>query len=190
MKETEVSAEILAACQRGDREAFHLLFETYKDRVYTIAFHYSNDENLAKDTTQQVFIKLFDQIKKFRGDAQFSTWLYRIVINICLDEQRKTRRFVPIATPENESITAVPGQQEEGYQRKQIAQQVRKALMKLPPQIRAALLLKYFEGLSYQEIAQATNSSPGTIASRLNRGHKALAHLLAHLRSAFNSEKK
>ena len=96
MSDSRSEAEIIDACKQGDREAFHSLFETHKDRVYSIAFHYSGNEATARDVTQQVFLKLFTTINQFREDSQFTTWLYRIVANACTDEHRKRRRFVTL----------------------------------------------------------------------------------------------
>jgi RNA polymerase sigma-70 factor (ECF subfamily) len=80
----------IAACQQGDREALRVLFEKYKDRVYSIALYsLSGDEMAAGDATQQVFLKLMTRIGQFRGDAEFATWLYRLVVNTCHDEHRK-----------------------------------------------------------------------------------------------------
>src|SRR5437870_3093685 len=89
---------VIAACQQGDRDAIRLLFEAYRDRVYSIAIYsLSGDEAAAADATQQVFLKLITRIGQFRGDSEFTTWLYRLVVNTCLDERRKQRRFVPLA---------------------------------------------------------------------------------------------
>jgi RNA polymerase sigma-70 factor, ECF subfamily len=188
MDERLTEAGIIEACRRGDREAFHALFETYKDRVYSIAFHYGGDEAMARDVTQQVFLKLFTGINQFRRDAEFTTWLYRIVVNACIDEQRKRRRFVPFS-PEMEATSMATGRsQEERYHRKQVAEGVRGAIAELSPKLRLPILLKYVEGLSYEEIAETLGCSIGTVSSRLNRGHKALAQKLGHLRGEFMTE--
>src|SRR5882757_3401930 len=97
MLETIVDERVIEACQEGDREAFRLLFEAYKDRVFSIASYSLGDEAAAADITQQIFVKLFTRIGQFRGDAEFTTWLYRLVINSCLDERRRQKRFLPIA---------------------------------------------------------------------------------------------
>ena len=184
MSERQSEAEIIGACKKGDRDAFHHLFETHKDRVYTIAFHYSGDESMARDVTQQVFLKLFTSINQFHEDSQFTTWLYRIVANACTDEHRKRRRFVPFS-PEIEVKTMVTkGSQEEAYQRREVAASVRGAIAELTPKLRLPILLKYVEGLSYDEIAESLGLSIGTVSSRLNRGHKMLARKLDHLRSS------
>lgn len=185
MSDHQTEAEIIEACKKGDREAFHDLFEAHKDRVYTIAFHYSGDEAMARDVTQQVFLKLFTSINQFHEDSQFTTWLYRIVANACTDEHRKRRRFVPFS-PEIEVRTMVgKGSQEEAYHRREVAASVHGAIAELTPKLRLPILLKYVEGLSYDEIAESLGLSIGTVSSRLNRGHKMLARKLGHLRSDF-----
>lgn len=183
MGDRQTEAEIIGACKNGDRDAFRDLFEAHKDRVYTIAFHYSGDEAMARDVTQQVFLKLFTSINQFHEDSQFTTWLYRIVANTCTDEHRKRRRFVPFS-PEIEVRTMVgKGSQEEAYHRREVAASVRGAIAELTPKLRLPILLKYVEGLSYDEIAESLGLSIGTVSSRLNRGHKMLARKLGHLRS-------
>ena len=182
--EKTIDERVIEACQRGDREAFRLLFETYQDRVYSISLYFFNsDEASARDVTQQVFLKLMTKIKQFRRDAEFTTWLYRLVVNACMDEQRKHRRFISFGDgfeAGRRSIEKRP--QEDGFARVEIADSVKAAIGKLRPKLRLPILLKYVEGLSYDEMAEVLNCSKGTIASRLNRGHKILAGRLAHLR--------
>src|SRR5262245_29847248 len=85
----------IEACQRGDSEAFRLIFETYKDRVFSIALcFFDGNEAVAQDITQDVFLKLMTTISQFQGRSQFSTWLYRLVANACLDRNRALRRFL------------------------------------------------------------------------------------------------
>ena len=181
MIEREAQADVIEACKRGNRAAFQLLFEAYKDRVYSIALHYGSDQSMAHDVTQQVFLKLFTTIDQFRQDSEFATWLYRIVANACVDEQRKRRRFVPFS-PEVEVKDSGARSQEQTYHRREIADSVRGAIAELSPKLRMPILLKYVEGLSYDEIAQTLGCSIGTVSSRLNRGHKMLATKLGHLR--------
>src|SRR5258707_15737191 len=97
MEQQIINAQVIAACKDGDREAFRLLFEAYKDRVFSIAvYSFGGDKTAAGDVTQQVFLKLMTSITQFRGDAEFTTWLYRFVVNACIDEQRRGRRFVAL----------------------------------------------------------------------------------------------
>src|SRR5881396_1135356 len=92
----------LEACQRGDPEAFRLLFEAHKDRVYSIALcFFDGDETAAKDITQEVFLKLMTFISQFQNRSEFSTWLHRIVTNACLDRKRALRRFLSLESRTN-----------------------------------------------------------------------------------------
>lgn len=185
MSDRQTEAEMIEACKQGDREAFRDLFEAHKDRVYTIAFHYSGNEAMARDVSQQVFLKLFTTINQFREDSHFTTWLYRIVANACTDEHRKRRRFVPFSPEIEVRHMTEQGSQESRFHRREVAESVRGAISELTPKLRLPILLKYVEGLSYDEIAQALDLSIGTISSRLNRGHKILARKLGHLRGDF-----
>src|SRR6266850_617173 len=182
MSDRHTEAEMIGACKKGDRDAFHDLFEAHKDRVYTIAFHYTGNEAMARDVSQQVFLKLFTSINQFHEDSQFTTWLYRIVANACTDEHRKRRRFVPFSPEIEVRHMTEQGSQESGFHRREVADSVHGAISELTPKLRMPILLKYVEGLSYDEIAQALDLSIGTVSSRLNRGHKMLANKLSHLR--------
>src|SRR5689334_4985017 len=88
--------EVVEACQSGDDDAFRVLFETHKDRVYSIALRYAGDSAAAMDIAQDTFVKLLSSIQQFRGDSSFESWLYRMVVNSCLDYHRKRRRFLPL----------------------------------------------------------------------------------------------
>jgi RNA polymerase sigma-70 factor (ECF subfamily) len=185
MVEPLTGAQIIEACKRGDREAFRLLFEKHKNNVYSIALYFfGGDAATASDVTQQVFLKLFDKIGQFHGDAEFTTWLYRLVTNACVDEQRKRRRFVPLGDAFEETEPAEDSKQDDTAARSQVSDTVKSAVAALKPKLRVVMLLKYFEELSYDEIAEVLGCSKGTVASRLNRAHKALARKLDHLRGA------
>lgn len=179
-----IDSDVIKACQEGDREAFRALFEAYQDRAYAIAYHFCGDPSGARDITQQVFLKLFSSIGQFRFNAEFSTWLYRLVANVCLDEHRRRKRFLPWG-----EMNEMKDERsfEDHLNRREMASQVRAAVLELKPKLRMVVLLKYFEGLSYEEMADVLGCSPGTVASRLNRGHKALARKLGHLRAALET---
>jgi RNA polymerase sigma-70 factor (ECF subfamily) len=184
MPEPIVDERVIEACQAGDREAFGLLFETYKDRVFSIAvYSFGGDETAAKDVSQQIFLKLITSIRQFRGDSAFTTWLYRLVVNACTDEQRKRRRFLPLGESSPMSKIEERRPQEQRYAKLEIADSVQAAIQELKPKLRLPILLKYLEDLSYEEIATVLGCSKGTVASRLNRGHQALARKLVHLRN-------
>ena len=177
-----IDGRVIEACQQGDRAAFQLLFETYKDKVFSIAVYSSGgDRAVADDVTQQIFLKLFTAIRQFRGDSEFTTWLYRLVVNACLDERRRRRRLLPWGETVAMRNPGDKKPQEKQYARLEVAEAVRAAIGELKPKFRLPILLKYIEGLSYEEIASVMGCSKGTVASRLNRGHSQLAKRLSHL---------
>jgi RNA polymerase sigma-70 factor, ECF subfamily len=180
----DVSPELLEACRRGDREAFRALYEAYKDRVYSIAFYFFDaDADAAGEVTQQVFLKLMREIVRFRGDAAFSTWLYRIVVNACVDRSRGRRRDAGAEDPVVLDRIPTRASHEESFAQKELAASVQQAIAMLPAKLRAAILLRYFDDLSYSDMARALNCSIGTVASRLSRGHRLLAKTLAPIRN-------
>jgi RNA polymerase sigma-70 factor, ECF subfamily len=182
MAEKLIDERIIEACQQGDRAAFQLLFETYKDKVFSIAVYSSGgDRSIADDVTQQIFLKLFTAIQQFRGDSEFTTWLYRLVVNACMDERRRHRRLLPWGDTATMKTPSEKKPQEKQYARLEISEAVQAAIAELKPKFRLPILLKYIEGLSYEEIASVMGCSKGTVASRLNRGHSQLAKRLAHL---------
>lgn len=184
MTEKRTEQDLLAECRNGDREAFESLYNQNQKRVFSVALNFfGGDEALAKDITQQVFLKVFYKVGEFRGQSEFTTWLYRMTVNACIDEQRKTRRFFSIENFFGDF--KVKRAQDDKIHRKEISDEVQKAIATLKPKFRLPILLKYVENLSYQEIAEVLDCSIGTISSRLNRGHKMLANKLGHLKNEF-----
>lgn len=179
----EVSAGIVEGCRQGDRAAFHALYVAYKDKVYSISLYFFHGDPIAAgDATQQVFLKLITSIGRFHGESEFSTWLYRMVRNTCLDSAKAgVRREQPMDAATMAGVAA-PELADDNLARNEVAQKVQSALSSLPPKLRLPVLLRYFEDLSYGEMAEALNCSMGTVASRLHKGHKLLAEKLAKLR--------
>jgi RNA polymerase sigma-70 factor (ECF subfamily) len=180
IQEPEFDASILEGCRQGDPEAQRRVFERYKDRVFSIALHFlKGDDAAAQDVTQEVFVKVFRAAPSFRQDARLSTWLYRIVANACMDELRRRRRLVLYGdVPSRIHPAVAPSEPVE------LDADVSAALGRLSPKVRIAVLLRYFDDLTYDEIADALGVTHGTVASRLNRAHKFLARELAHLNPA------
>lgn len=175
-----VDQRLIEACRAGDRGAMATLYESCAPRVHSLAFHFfGGDEARAKDVTHRVFLKLFTRLPQFRGDADVTTWLHRLAVNECLDDRRASRRLVDLGMV---SDRPSPARHDEGVEREDLGARVRAAVLALPPKLRAAVLLKHFEDLSYQQMADVLGCSQGTVASRLFRGHAALAASLSHLR--------
>ncbi len=151
--------------------------------MYSIALRYSGDPAAAMDIAQDTFVKLLSSIRNFRGQASFDSWLYRIVVNTCLDYKRSGGRVIPfldglldaVATPAESVLNRLVRAEQE--------QTVQEIVAKLPPEQRIVVVLRYTEGLSYDQIAEIAGCSAGTVASRLNRAHKVLERRLAHLRA-------
>ncbi|HEX8369360.1 MAG TPA: sigma-70 family RNA polymerase sigma factor [Pyrinomonadaceae bacterium] len=181
MTENRTEQELLAACRSGDRGAFESLYVQHQKRVFSVALNFfGGDEELAKDITQQVFLKIFGRVNEFREQSEFTTWLYRITVNACLDEARKARPLLSLT--DFLGAFGVKRTQDEKVYRREICDEVQKAVAELKPKFRLPILLKYVEGLSYEEIAKILDCSSGTVASRLNRGHRMLAGKLGHLK--------
>jgi RNA polymerase sigma-70 factor (ECF subfamily) len=173
--------DTIAAAQRGDREAFKLLYDRYRDRLYNLIFYSTGDEISAEDVLQIVFVKIYRGLSGFRFKASFSTWIYRITINECLNQQRcRGANQVPfealLGGDEEVDLGASADWQHAEGERREI---IHRAVMELSPKLRAVVALKYLDDLSYDEIASVLECSPGTVASRLNR---ALRELEARLR--------
>ena len=175
--------EVIEACRRGERDAFRALFETYQDRVYSIALRYSGDRSLALDIAQEVFLKLLSNIQEFRGDAGFEAWLYRVVVNCCLDRQRRGRMLL-FVEDFFDSLRGADNTVLQDMMRQEMQQHVQGAVAKLSPEHRMVVVLRYTEGLSYDQIAEALGCSAGTVASRLNRAHKILERRLRGIKHA------
>lgn len=189
LSDREVAAEIIESCRAGDRDAFRVLYDLYKDRVYSIAFYFFHgDESTARDVTQHVFLKLITAIRQFKGDAAFSTWLYRLVVNSCQDATREKKSARIVSESLYVEWIAAVSSHENDYAREQRARLVRSAISSLPPKFRIAILLRYFDELSYEEMSQALHCPMGTVASRLSRGHKMLAEQLTRLTERRNKD--
>ena len=189
LSDREISAEIIESCRQGDREAFGALYEAYKDRVYSISLYFFHgDAVAASEVTQQVFLKLITGIAQFRGDSGFATWLYRLVVNTCLDRARQAKSGAQATAPGLLERLADRKSPEDDFSRAQRARSVQAAVSALPPKFRLPILLRYFDELSYEEMAAALNCSIGTVASRLSRGHKLLAQKLAPLRGLLQTK--
>jgi RNA polymerase sigma-70 factor (ECF subfamily) len=167
---------LVAAAQRGDRDAFKTLFERYHRRAYALAFGILRNPDDAMDAVQDAFIKAHKYLDKFEGSSSFYTWLYRIVMNVAIDHLRKHRRVKPVELDESrvENDADDPllprilgGNPGRALLDKQIRARIDAALDELSENHRAVLVMRELEGLSYEDMAQAMGCSKGTIMSRL-----------------------
>ena len=181
--ENRSTTDLIAACRGGDRDAMQRLYSENQRRVYSIALNYfGGDVEKASDVTQQVFVKLLTKMD-FRGDSALTTWLYRLTINQCIDESRKSRRLLNFDDWFGFAEPVTKMSLTDKMHSREIAAEVQTVVASLKPKYRIPVVLKYVEGLSYQEIADIIGCSIGTVSSRLNRGLKLLAVKLEHLRN-------
>ncbi len=152
----------LDRCAEGDERAIRWVLNRYRDRVVRLAAHVLHNSREAEDVAQEAFVKAFRQIGQFRGDSGFYAWLYRIVINLCLDRMR--RKCMTSEMPLEENIAHFVAVSPDVENRLSVAQ----VLDSLTPPMRAALVLREVEGLEYAEIADVLNIPVGTVRSRLN----------------------
>ncbi len=181
--------ELVRACQHPDSDefeaAFELLYRKYRDRAYSIAYRITGTTADAMDVVQETFSLVFRKLTTFRSDSLFSTWLFRIVVNCSIDSKRQTqsRRWsrasslsglAPASEPADEQLPG-PVQCAEA---EELGSHVHRSIQQLSPKLRAILVLRYLEGLSYEELCQALSISMGTVKSRLARAHIALHRVL------------
>jgi RNA polymerase sigma-70 factor (ECF subfamily) len=169
------------APQESRADGIHELFERHKDRIYSIALRYSGDPVAAQDIAQDTFLKLFANLKSFRGESAFETWLFRLVVNSCFDHRRKTKHLAPLVEGVLDLLRSPAASALDQVMRDEMSGQVKQAVDTLPPAQRMIIVLRYTEGLPYDRIAEIMGCSVGTIASRLNRTHKVLERRLRRL---------
>jgi len=169
--------ELVKLSQKGDLKAFGILVERYQKKVFMVAYGLVHDVDEAQDLTQESFIRAYHAIETFHGAARFYTWIYRITVNLCMDHFRKqAAERTHVAAEQSmdlDSLTpdSVAAQHE-------MSQAVHQAIQALPVDQRTVIILRELEGLSYKEIARITDSSIGTVMSRLFYARKRLRELL------------
>ncbi|MFC6359204.1 RNA polymerase sigma factor SigM [Luteococcus peritonei] len=177
--------QLLAAHVAGDPEAFALIFQRHRDRLWAVALRTLKDPEEAADALQEAMISAFRRAEGFRGEAQVTTWLHRIVVNACLDRIRRNavRRTEPLPEQgEADPALAGAGGQEDRLEREQLRLGVIEALAQINADQRAAIVLVDMEGYSVEEAATMLGCAPGTVKSRCSRGRARLAPLLQDLR--------
>lgn len=171
----------------GDKEAFRELVERYQRRVLAVVMGMLHDREAALEVTQETFIKAFRSISRFKGDASFYTWIYRIAVNLAIDHQRREWRRPILETTRNsgsdgqaEDVLDRIGDEDprgdpfEATKDSELRARVLEAIDELTPDHKAVILLRELEGLSYEEISRVMQCSKGTVMSRLHYARKKL----------------
>jgi RNA polymerase sigma-70 factor (ECF subfamily) len=172
-------ADLVRLCQNGDMAAFEQLFYKHQDRVYGVAYRMTNNEEDALDLTQEIFLKAYQKIDKFKFSSAFSTWLYRLAVNLCIDELRKRKRTantMPLEEVANTGMDtcATMDTPEDHVISQDRERQIWNAINSLKEKERAIIVLRDIEGLSYKEIAEVLKCSLGRVKSRLHEAREKL----------------
>ena len=186
---------IIQRCKQGDLSAFDELVRLYEKQVYNFAYRLAGNYDDANDIAGETFIKVFHAIETFRGDANFSTWLFRVVTNLYLDERKRSKAHMNIpldeyidldestVTRQIEDTSPSPQELLESKERGDVLQSV---IQTLPDYQRAMVLLFHTQGKSYEEIAEIMGLPIGTVKSRLNRARLALRDKLGPVLELFD----
>jgi len=166
----EEAESLLARLKGGDESAFEELVETYRERLYRVAWRILRDDDGAEDAAQEAFIRVYRHIARFEGRSSLYTWMYRITVNIALNKLKRDRfrQMLPLGDMLGRD-TSPRSNPERAALGSEIAERVREAVDRLPEKQRAVFILKFYEGLSHKEIAEVVGCSEGT--SKANYFH-------------------
>jgi len=178
---TSYEEELIQQSKDGNLDSFNQLVEKYQRQVYNLAVRMLGNRQDAEDATQEIFVLAWKAIRSFRGGT-FRTWLFRMAANFCTDELRRRRGrqtdSLEALFPEHNPLPSSTESPEDHLLREDLSQLISKHLLRLAKEQRLVVTLADLQGFSYEEIAQITNSSLGTVKSRLNRGRANLRDLL------------
>lgn len=169
--------ELIKRAQQGDAEAFSALIETYDKRIYAIAYKFMRNDHDAQDAAQESILKMYMNIHKFSFRSAFSTWMYRVTANTCLDLLRKKKTHEDIDEACN-YIVSEDGEPMKEALNHELGEVIKKAICQLPERYVPIIVLKDVDGKKYEEIAQILGISVGTVKSRLSRGREKLRNIL------------
>lgn len=172
-------AELMASVAAGDTSALGRLVERHQEQVLALALRTLGRRELAEDVAQDVFVKVFRAARRYKPRAKFTTWLYRIVVNQCLDVVRKRKRQVLFGA--NAPSAAAGPDASVRLELSETAERVRQAVAALPPRQRIAVVLHRYQEMGHREIAEATGWSPSAVESLLVRAYAGLRVALADL---------
>lgn len=175
----------LRRAQKGDSSAFEMLVTPHEQMLWRVCWHYTHHQEDAADCLQETMLKAWRGIKAYRGECSLSTWLYRIASTVCLDFLRKQKRLPETESAdelaEDEGFTPVDDSPtpDEAVIRAESADNVRAAIDALPADMRTVIILYALQGMQYEEIAEVTRTSVGTVKSRISRARQKIAKYLA-----------
>ncbi|RME03514.1 MAG: sigma-70 family RNA polymerase sigma factor [Planctomycetota bacterium] len=183
-------SELIERSLQGDKSAFAELVERYREKSYWIAYNMLHNYEDARDISQEAFIRIYRSLDKFNPKRQFYTWLYQIVVNLCIDHLRKWGKRKSVSLEENLSedphFSSSPYHTLEEYE---LCEEVHQILKKIPPKYRSVLILRDLEGLSCQETAEIIGCTYATARWRLHQARQMFRELWEkkHTQSSSNS---
>jgi RNA polymerase sigma-70 factor, ECF subfamily len=177
--------ELIARAMSGDEDSFNLLVRRWERPIYALAYRIIGREDDARDVCQETFLRAYRALKGFKGQAKFSSWLYRITLNLCRDWIRRERRTPVVPLPEGLDVMELAAERgpttsvEELVARAELSREVAKAMARLPEEQRTAIILKEYHGLTFQEISDLQGCPLSTVKTRLYQGLSVLRRELA-----------
>ena len=189
--------ELVARSRGGDLDSFNQLVMRWERPIYALAYRVIGREEDARDVAQETFLRAFRALGGFKGQAKFSSWLYRITLNLCRDWIRRERRTPVAQPPEGVDLLELAGEStptesiEDLVSKKELGRAVAKAMANLPDEQRTAIILKEYHGLTFQEIAELLDCPLSTVKTRLYQGLTVLRRQLesAGVESVFGAER-
>jgi RNA polymerase sigma-70 factor (ECF subfamily) len=169
------TADILSRCRKGDQEAWNMLINSYSKSVYNIALNFFAERDIAADVTQEIFIKIYHNLDKFREEKSFTSWIFAISKNYCIDYWRKNKKFLQNSQELDEKISSGLSTPEEKLMKDSEIEVLRRKISLLEPELRIVLIMRDIQDMSYQEIAERFSIPEGTVKSRINRARLRLA---------------
>jgi RNA polymerase sigma-70 factor (ECF subfamily) len=175
--------ELVRRSIEGDEQAFGVLVKKYRTKVFNLAFGLTRDRDIADDLAQEVFIKVYYSLEKFKFKSAFGTWLYRIAVNHIRDHLRKVKKVKHISFEDIHKKSKLSEEEsnrrEDSREKERRIQILHRALQMLPKKHQIILTLRDIQGHSYEEIGRILKLSPGTVDSRLHRARKMLREKIA-----------
>ena len=180
--------KLVERCLQGDDAAWEAIVTTYARRIYNLGYRYTGRTDEAEDLTQEIFIKIYQNLKAFRPEAgNLLNWILKVSRNLIIDHYRQTRRFQHTAgSEEMETMNLSDEKLPDAHrlmEQSEASRFLRDGLQALSPELKEAVILRDLEGMAYQEIAQLLNVPEGTVKSRINRGRLELAKRLMRRRA-------
>ncbi len=187
-----VADSVLQSAQDGDAGAFEAVVEAYQDQVFTLAFRLLSDPVEAEDAVQETFLRVYTHLPRYDWKFKFTTWLYRIATNICIDHLRRRRPESSldceaegcdggVALFLRDRLAAGDPTPEQAMMRSETCNEVQRALADLPPLYRTVLVLRYIQELSLQEISDILHIPITTVKTRIHRGREGMKQLLCRV---------